>query len=111
MPDRRQDARDKRRRAAALNQLDQGVQVHPRVTRDLLGQLEVEARAQQSLQPPADPAGRCPAGTDLLSTMQVHISLAHPHESFLLASGKTSAGGSCQLAAETVAQPAAPGSQ
>jgi hypothetical protein len=31
---------------------------------------------------------RCPAGAGLLSTLQVHISLAHPHEPFLLAQWK-----------------------
>ena len=53
--------------------------------RDLLGQLRVEARAQQPLPAPADHVCHCPAGARLLSTLQVHISLAHPHEPFLLA--------------------------
>ena len=60
--ERRQDARRERRRAAALHQLDQCVQVHRALARELLGQPAVEAGLAQSRPAPGDDLGRSPPG-------------------------------------------------
>jgi hypothetical protein len=83
--ERRQDTRRERRWATALDQLDQRVQVHAALARELLGQLGVEAGLAQSRAAPGDDVGRRRAGPGPLSGSQVHIPLAHPREPFLRA--------------------------
>jgi hypothetical protein len=77
MVERRQDARRERRRAAALHQLDQRVQVHATVMRDLARELVVKARPAQSRATPANDRRCFSARHDAFSALQVHISSVH----------------------------------
>jgi hypothetical protein len=77
--ERRQDARRERWRAAALDQLDQSVQVHGALTRELLGQFVVEAGLAQSLATPGDDLAR----SGLASGSKCHASLARAGGQFL----------------------------
>jgi hypothetical protein len=57
MVERRKDPRRERWRAAAFNQLDQRVQIHAALVRQLLGQRGVEAGLAQARSAPGDRVG------------------------------------------------------
>ena len=82
--ERRQDARRELWGAAALDQLDQGVQVNRALARELVGQLAVEAGVAQSCASPGHDVGCFSADAGLLSGSKVHLFLAHRGDQFLL---------------------------
>ena len=57
MLERRQDPSSERRRAAALDQPDQRVQIHAALVGQLLGQRGAEARLAQPCSAPCDRVG------------------------------------------------------
>ena len=81
--ERRQDARRERRRTAALHELDQRVQIHRALARELLRKPGFEAGLAQPRATPGDYCGCFPARAGPLFALQVHASLAHPRELFL----------------------------
>ena len=81
--ERRQDARRQRGWAAALDQLDQRVQIDAALARQVLGELGVEAGTSQSCTTPGDDIGRCSSRPVPFSGSKVHISLARRREPFL----------------------------
>src|SRR5687767_11573358 len=74
--ERRQDARSQRRWTAALDQLDQGVQVNRTLARELLAEPVVEAGLAQSLAAPGDDFGRPRTRAGVLSGSKVHVPLS-----------------------------------
>jgi len=89
MVERRHDPGRERRRTAALDQLDQRVQVDRALARELLGQGRAETGLAQPGAPPRDgvvgsSAGRrLPAGLRVSSGSEIHVSLAPARRSFL----------------------------
>ena len=71
------------RRATALHQPDQRVQIDPAFTRELLGQTPVEAGPAQALPSPADDLGGPRAGAGVCSASKVHACLAPEQDPFL----------------------------
>ena len=90
MLERRQDARRELWGAAALDQLDQGVQVNRALTRELVRQLAVEAGVAQSCAPPGHDVGCFSADAGLLSGSKVHLFLAQRGDQFLLPAASAS---------------------
>jgi hypothetical protein len=89
MVERRHDPGRERRRAAALDQLDQRMQVDRALARELLGQGRPETRLMQAGPPPCDgvvasSAGRrLAAGPKVSSGSEIHALLAPSGEHFL----------------------------
>jgi hypothetical protein len=95
MVEGRQDPRRERRRTAAFDQPDQGVQIHPALMGELLGQGGAEAGPAQPCAAPGDRFGRfstagclafasrLPSGSGLSAGSKVHAYLARAHEPFL----------------------------
>jgi hypothetical protein len=81
--ERCQDARRERGWAAALDQLDQRVQIDAVLAREVLGEFSVEAGLSQSCATPGDDVGRCSSRPGPFSGSKVHVSLARPREPFL----------------------------
>jgi hypothetical protein len=86
----RQDVRRELWGAAALDQLDQGVQVNRALTRELVRQLAVEAGVAQSCASPGHDVGCFSADAALLSGSKVHLFLAHRGDQFLLPAASAS---------------------
>jgi hypothetical protein len=83
MVQRSQDARRERRRTAVLDQLDQGMEIHRTLHRQLTGQIAVEASVSQPRTTPrGDVPGRLAAG-GCVSVRRVHDYFAAPHAQFL----------------------------
>jgi hypothetical protein len=80
--ERCQDARRQRGWAAALDQLDQRVQIDAALAREVLGEFGVEAGLSQSCATPGDDVGRS-SRPGLFSGSKVHVSLARRREPFL----------------------------
>ena len=89
MVERRHDPGRERRRTAALDQLDQRVQVNCALARELLGQGCAETGLVQPGAPPRNgvvgsSAGRrVSAGPRVSSGSEIHVSLAPAREPFL----------------------------
>jgi hypothetical protein len=81
--ERRHDTRRERRRAAALDELDQRVQIDAALAREVLGEFGVEAGLSQSCATPGDDVGRWSSRPGLFSDSKVHVSLARRREPFL----------------------------
>jgi hypothetical protein len=84
----RQDPRRELRRATALDQLDECVQIDPALARELPGQAPVEAGLAQACAAPGDDFGRPWACAGLWSASKVHVCLAPEQDLFLLPSGR-----------------------
>ena len=76
------------RRATALDELDESVQIDPALARELLGQTPVEAGLAQPRAAPGDDLGRPWACAGLWSASKVHVCLAPEQDLFLLPSGR-----------------------
>jgi hypothetical protein len=81
--ERRQDPCRELRRAAALDELDERVQVHPAFARELVGQTRLEARPAQTRSAPRHDVGRPAATAGVVSDSKVHASLAPGPARFL----------------------------
>jgi hypothetical protein len=75
--ERREDARRERRRAAALHQPGQRMEVHTALARQFLREYRVEAGVTKTRAAPGDYVGRFLPGPSLLSGCKVHALLAH----------------------------------
>ena len=73
MLERREDARRERRGAAALDQLDQGVEIHGTLARELFREPALEAGPTQSPPAPGDDLGRSPPGVGMFSGSELHV--------------------------------------
>jgi hypothetical protein len=81
--ERREDARRKWRRTAALDQPGQRMEVHTALARQFLRESRIEAGVTQACASPCDDVGRFLPGLSLLSGNQVHVYLAHGDPSLL----------------------------
>ena len=84
MLERRQDSCRELRRATALHQADEGVQIDPALMRQLFGQICLEPGLAQARPSPCDDLVRPAAGPCLLSGSNVHFFLAPGRGPFLL---------------------------
>ena len=83
MLERRQNARRERRRAAALDQPDQRVQIDAALAREVVCQFPVETGLAQSRSAPRDNVGRSSPEPCPFFGTKVHVSLAHASAPFL----------------------------
>jgi hypothetical protein len=91
--ERREDARRERRRAAALDQPGQRVQVHTELLRQFLRERPAEAGVAKPRAAPGHYVGRFLPGPSLLSGSKVHVFLARRELALLPAGSKAGAPG------------------